>query len=192
MHLAVVLFVTLSQLLGIDPDPKPLFCADRTSFTLRISDTSTGCSSSERSMGANPVTKPRTQPIGLHPKVKLRFEAAKRAAAADGVSLYIASGFRTLERQQYLFNRAIIKYGSESAAARWVLPPDLSRHPMGLAMDINYPGDPAGAQWLESNGWKFGLCRVFENEWWHFEATTAPGTRCPELVEDPRQLLQDQ
>lgn len=189
MHLAVVLFVTLSQLLGIDPDPKPLFCADRTSFMLRISNTSDGCLSGERSIGTGPIIRPRTQPIGLHPKVKLRFEVAKRAAAMDGVSLYIASGFRTFERQQYLFNRAIIKYGSESAAARWVLPPNLSRHPMGLAMDINYPADPAGAQWLETNGWKFGLCRVFENEWWHFEATTSPGVKCPQLLVDPTELL---
>lgn len=192
MHLAVVLFLTLSQVLGIAPVSKPLFCADRVSLTLRISDTTTGCAINERSMGAGPIIKPRTQPTGLHPKVKLRFEVAKRAATADGVVLYMASGFRTLERQQYLFDRAIIKYGSESAAAKWVLPPLLSRHPMGLAMDINYPGDPTGAKWLEDNGWKFGLCRVFENEWWHFEAATAPGTHCPTLMKDPRQLIEDQ
>jgi hypothetical protein len=40
----------------------------------------------------------------------------------------------------------------------------------------------SGAQWLEVNGYKFGLCRVYENEWWHFEPLVAPGQQCPALV----------
>jgi D-alanyl-D-alanine carboxypeptidase len=36
--------------------------------------------------------------------------------------------------------------------------------------------------WLEVNGYKFGLCRVYENEWWHFEPLVAPGQQCPALV----------
>jgi hypothetical protein len=46
--------------------------------------------------------------------------------------------------------------------------------------------DPAGALWLERNGWRFGLCRVYANEWWHFEGVIAPGERCPALAPDAR------
>jgi len=60
----------------------------------------------------------------------------------------------------------------------------VSHHPWGVAIDVNYPDEPVGAGWLEINGSKFGLCRVFENEWWHFEPVIAPGWKCPVLVPD--------
>jgi hypothetical protein len=50
-----------------------------------------------------------------------------------------------------------------------------------LALDINYP---AGAAWLESNGARFGLCRVYGNEWWHFEGVIAPGQPCPAMAQN--------
>jgi hypothetical protein len=62
-----------------------------------------------------------------------------------------------------------------------VLPPQFSHHPKGLAIDVNYPGDKAGTYWLETNGSRFGLCRVYANEWWHFEGVVAPGGICPAL-----------
>jgi hypothetical protein len=59
-------------------------------------------------------------------------------------------------------------------------------HPWGLAVDINYKtGRPEGAKWLEDNGYKFGLCRRYENEWWHFEPLVAPGEKCPPLEQYP-------
>jgi hypothetical protein len=60
----------------------------------------------------------------------------------------------------------------------------VSHHPWGVAIDVNYPDEPVGAGWLEVNGSKFGLCRVFENEWWHFEPVIAPGWKCPALAPD--------
>jgi len=189
MHLGIALFLTLNQMLGIDADAAFLYCADRITLELRATDTKSGCLDSERSLGASAITKTKSGAAALHPKVKLRFDAAQRAARQEGVSIYIASGFRTLERQSLLFKRAVNKYGSESEAAKWVLPPGISRHPMGLAIDVNYPSDPLGAAWLESNGWRFGLCRVFDNEWWHFEATTAPGRPCPPRLPNASALL---
>ena len=76
--------------------------------------------------------------------------------------------------------------GSETEAAKWVLPAQSSNHPKGLAIDVNYPMDPAGAIWLERNGWRFGLCRVYANEWWHFEGVISPCERCPALAPDAR------
>jgi hypothetical protein len=60
----------------------------------------------------------------------------------------------------------------------------VSHHPWGTAIDVNYPDEPVGAGWLEINGHKFGLCRIFDNEWWHFEPVIAPGWKCPALVPD--------
>lgn len=122
----------------------------------------------------------------IHPELLQRFNAAQLFAGRDGISLSITSGFRSLERQEFLFEREVELRGSETEAAKWVLPPQSSNHPKGLAIDVNYPMDPAGARWLEINGWRFGLCRVYANEWWHFEATIAPGGRCLALAPDAR------
>jgi D-alanyl-D-alanine dipeptidase len=51
----------------------------------------------------------------------------------------------------------------------------------GQAIDV---GPRAGAQWLETNGNRWGLCRIYENEWWHFELATVPSMVCPPLRAD--------
>ena len=118
----------------------------------------------------------------IHPELQQRFNTAQLFAARDGVALLITSGFRSLERQKFLYDREVQLRGSETEAAKWVLPPQSSHHPKGLAIDVNYPMDPAGAMWLERNGWRFGLCRVYANEWWHFEGVIAPGGVCPPMA----------
>ena len=116
----------------------------------------------------------------LHPLLATRFSVAQSFARADGVELSLTSGFRSLTRQQMLFDREVVIRGSESEAAKWVLPPKFSKHPRGLAIDVNYPDGRTEALWLERNGSRFGLCRVYANEWWHFEGVIAPGQACPE------------
>ncbi len=117
-----------------------------------------------------------------HPLLLARFFAAATTANFEGEELYITSAFRSLERQALLFQSAVEKYGSERAASKWVLPAQASKHPKGLALDINYPGNRQGAQWLDRNGSRFGLCRVYANEWWHFEGVIAPGGNCPKVA----------
>jgi hypothetical protein len=116
----------------------------------------------------------------LHPLLLTRFSVAQSFARADGVELSLTSGFRSLTRQQMLFDREVVIRGSESEAAKWVLPPKFSNHPRGLAIDVNYPDGREEALWLERNGSRFGLCRVYANEWWHFEGVIAPGQACPD------------
>jgi len=116
----------------------------------------------------------------LHPLLATRFSVAQSFARADGVELSLTSGFRSLARQQMLFDREVVIRGSESEAAKWVLPPKFSNHPRGLAIDVNYPDGREEALWLERNGSRFGLCRVYANEWWHFEGVIAPGQACPD------------
>jgi len=62
-------------------------------------------------------------------------------------------------------------------ARRWVLPPGESAHVRGGAVDV---GPESGARWLEQHGVRFGLCRRYDNEPWHFERlAAAKGSTCP-------------
>jgi hypothetical protein len=159
-------------------------CFDSQSLiTLNSSDRT--CPADLISLGDAPLTESRTatgEVIDIHPLLLARFTVAQSFARADGVELILTSGYRSLERQQMLFDREVQIRGSETEAAKWVLPPQFSHHPKGLAIDVNYPGDQVGAYWLETNGSRFGLCRVYANEWWHFEGVIAPGETCPALA----------
>src|SRR5271168_2933055 len=81
--------------------------------------------------------------------VKIRADAAAalqnlmnqaRAAAAMIIPI---SGFRTMAYQESLFRNAVAKYGSESAAVRWVARPGHSEHHSGLAIDLGDEEEPA-------------------------------------------------
>jgi hypothetical protein len=164
------------------------FCAKKTTGKVRAI-TEGKCTKKERSLGPGPIVRSKTRPKALAPKVLNRYEAARAAAKSKGHTLAITSGYRSLERQEYLFDRAVKRHGSKAAASKWVLPPKKSHHPWGLAIDINYGvGGSKGkkaAAWLEKNGYKYGLCRRYENEWWHFEPLVAPGQTCPAMEPYP-------
>lgn len=159
----------------------PLWCFDSETDSLWRSVIKQGCASDE-SLGAGKISAPATTASDLNSFVKNRFIAAQSDARKDGVTLVITSGFRTADRQEYLFNKAIEKYGSAKEASKWVLPANKSHHPDGIALDVNYPANQEETKWLEVNGFKYGLCRVYKNEWWHFEPLIAPGKKCPALV----------
>jgi hypothetical protein len=108
-------------------------------------------------------------------------EAAK-AAAADAVPFNVSSGWRTAAYQEHLLEQAVGEYGSAEEAARWVASPAKSLHVAGAAVDL----ENAAAEWLAKNGARYGLCRVYQNEPWHFELrSTAPSQGCPALYADP-------
>ena len=133
--------------------PSTLTCFEESSATLRVT-TADQCQSPLISLGNSPLSDSATvdgRVVALHPLLQARFDAARKVALREGIELYITSGFRDEERQAFLFANAIEKYGSETEAAKWVLPPQFSHHPHGLAIDVNYPGDRAGAHWLETN-----------------------------------------
>ncbi len=162
----------------------PLTCFETTTATLRVSEDSL-CPADLISLGNGPLQQifnEGSDTTSIHPLLQARFDAASVAAHSEGVHLYIASGFRSKARQAELFAREVRIRGSETEAAKWVLPADYSHHPLGLAIDVNYPGDRPGAAWLEANGSRFGLCRVYANEWWHFEGAIAPGGVCPPMA----------
>lgn len=188
LALAIGIFsAVFPEEIGLDaPLPPTLTCFEPASATLRVT-TAAQCLSPLISLGNSKLIESATATggvEGIHPVLQNRFDAALAAASLDGIHLYITSGFRSEDRQATLFANAIKKYGSETEAAKWVLPARFSHHPQGLAIDVNYPGDRLGAKWLEENGARFGLCRVYANEWWHFEGVIAPGERCPEMAEN--------
>ena len=74
-------------------------------------------------------------------------------------------------------------HGSEAEAARWVATPETSVHVSGDAVDI---GPAEGAAWLADHGRDVGLCRVYDNEPWHFELfPDAVAAGCPATYADP-------
>jgi hypothetical protein len=91
----------------------------------------------------------------------------------QGLSIY--SGYRSPEHQSALFDRAVKKYGSASAARKWVAPPGRSNHNHGIAADLMWNGkrlDKAPArvkEWVHENAAMFGLTFRMHWEPWHVE-----------------------
>nr|WP_228460806.1 M15 family metallopeptidase [Gordonia crocea] len=123
--------------------------------------------------GAAPSTT-----TGLTPQLATAYRMAKAQATREGVPLWITSGKRSWAEQNQLWREGIATYGSPGAASRWVLPPNRSTHVTGRAIDV---GPQRGALWLARNGNRWGLCRTYANEWWHFEVATIPHTACPPM-----------
>jgi len=131
--------------------------------------------------------------------VKMRADAAAAflnltgQARSDGVEIIPISGFRSREYQETLFRKAVVKYGSEEAAARWVARPGRSEHQTGLAVDLGDGGNPAcdveppfeetpAFHWLEQNATRFGFELSYPRnnpqgvhyEPWHWRFVGAP------------------
>jgi zinc D-Ala-D-Ala carboxypeptidase len=117
----------------------------------------------------------------LDPALLSAIESAAVDAAADGVTMTITSGWRSPEFQQQLLDDAVQTYGSLPAARRFVQTPELSKHVVGQAVDV---GGVGADQWLVANGSRYGLCRIYANEIWHFELATDALGACPPLLPD--------
>jgi D-alanyl-D-alanine carboxypeptidase len=104
-------------------------------------------------------------------------------AADDGVEFVVDSGWRSPAYQEQLLHDAVLKYGSEAEAARWVATPSTSAHVSGDAVDI---GPSGAAAWLSEHGAQYGLCQIYGNEPWHFELRPeAVDHGCPSMYADP-------
>lgn len=117
----------------------------------------------------------------LDPDLRRALESATRAAAEDGVEVHVNSGWRSKHYQQALLDQGIEQYGSLEAARRWVNTPDRSTHVRGRAVDV---GPTDAMSWMDQHGARFGLCRTYANELWHFELATTPGGVCPATLPD--------
>ena len=203
MFFISVLLISAASLFGLAADAvmqkektviqeikvNPVYCFNKPSEKLIIRPDFIGCVIGEDTpLGQTEIKEGTERPTEINPQLLARFLSAQAAAKAEGITMSIDSGYRSLETQNYLFNRAIKEHKTPEEAIKWVLPGDLSRHPWRLALDVNLHHEKSGASWLEANGATFGLCRVYENEWWHFEPLIAPGGICPPLMPDASHL----
>jgi hypothetical protein len=101
----------------------------------------------------------------MRPDVALAFDRMAAAAARAGVSLVIASGYRSDTEQAALFAR--------NPNPRWVAPPGKSLHRLGTELDL---GPPAAYAWLARNARRFGFLKRYSWEPWHFGFTRNPGS----------------
>ena len=104
----------------------------------------------------------------LHPEAAQALMNMIYTARDEGVWLVPVSGFRTLEEQQFLFERQIQKRGTKENAAKVSAPPGHSEHHTGFAIDLtdgNFPkkdltidfeNTPA-YQWLINHAQEFGF-----------------------------------
>ncbi len=121
----------------------------------------------------------------LSPDLLLALREAAKDAADDGVEFHVNSGWRSPAYQDQLLREAVWKYGSEARAARWVATADTSAHVHGAAVDI---GPSAATAWLSEHGARYGLCRIYGNEPWHYELRPQAADRgCPPTYADPTQ-----
>lgn len=118
-----------------------------------------------------------------------------QGAKKDRITLEVCSPYRTLDRQEYLFNRKIARYMKRGLSymeaykqsARVVNVPGTSEHQIGLALDIytdSYKtldegfGDTAAGKWLREHCAEYGFILRYpkgkeyitgiEYEPWHF------------------------
>lgn len=117
----------------------------------------------------------------LNPALLAAVQQAATAAAADGVTMTITSGWRSPAFQQQLLDDAVATYGSLPAARQFVQTPQRSHHVTGNAVDI---GGFGADDWLIAHGARYGLCRIYANELWHFEMAADASGACPPLLPD--------
>jgi hypothetical protein len=108
--------------------------------------------------------------------------AMQAAAANDGVSLRIVSGFRTMAEQEYFYDCYLTgNCNNGNLAAR----PGYSNHQSGHALDLN-TSDGGVLAWLNAHGPARGWERTVASEDWHWEWWGNPSEYPGPCGADPR------
>lgn len=104
------------------------------------------------------------------------FRKMQEAARADGVSLWISSGYRSVQRQSELFDQAVEENKdsgmgqrqAEAVAALSVARPGCSEHNTGLAIDLNGVREDFNATleyaWLQEHAADYGFILRYPEE----------------------------
>lgn len=97
---------------------------------------------------------------GTDPAAQAAFNEMADAAAAEGLKLYISSGFRSYEAQMRIHKSYISKYG-QAASDAFSARPGYSEHQTGLAFDLNGVensfADTAEGQWVAAHCHEYGF-----------------------------------
>ena len=98
---------------------------------------------------------------GLTEQTLEAFYEMQQAAANDGISLWITSGFRSYSEQQWLYQSYVYRDGSSESADRYSARAGHSEHQSGLAFDLNFAGmafnGTPEAVWIAENCYRFGF-----------------------------------
>lgn len=128
------------------------------------------------------------KPLTFHARVWPYLEKLLIAAATDGVSLQIASAYRSFGAQTSLKSSYAVIYGAGSAN-QFSADQGYSEHQLGTTVDLAMRGaalftdfeKTAGYRWLATNGYKYGFVLSypkgnayyqFESWHWRFVGTT--------------------
>ncbi len=109
---------------------------------------------------------------GMRPDVGAAFDRMAAAAAGDGVSLLVVSGFRSDAEQAALF--------AAHPDPKWVAPPGHSLHRCATELDL---GPESAYGWLAANAGGFGFEQRYSWEAWHFGFVAGPAP-CSAAGED--------
>jgi D-alanyl-D-alanine carboxypeptidase len=103
----------------------------------------------------------------LTPAAAEAWQRLKRAAANDGVEVFIVSAFRSVERQAEIVRAKLAAGLSIEDILSVSALPGYSEHHTGLAIDLSTPGVPpletqfeqtAAFGWLSAEATRFGFC----------------------------------
>jgi hypothetical protein len=101
----------------------------------------------------------------MRPDVAAAFDRLAAAAAREGLTLLVVSGFRSNAEQAALFER--------HPDPTWVAPPGRSLHRLGTELDL---GPPAAYHWLAANAPRFHFVQRYSWEPWHWGFTLNAGS----------------
>ncbi len=103
---------------------------------------------------------PKTYAKGVDPEAKSALDKMFADAKKEGISLWIASGYRSYDRQNTIYNNYVAKDG-KAEADRYSARPGHSEHQTGLAFDLNELTEAFGnskqGKWLADNCHKYGF-----------------------------------
>ncbi len=103
-------------------------------------------------------------PGELNEETKTAFAKLQNDAYAEGINVWIVSGFRSYSKQKELYDDYVSKEGQEKADT-YSARPGYSEHQTGYAFDVNEATDKFNntkeAKWLEKNAHKYGFILRF-------------------------------
>ncbi len=106
-------------------------------------------------------------PGGLTAETNAAFKKLAAGAAADGLNIYVISGYRSYTKQQSTYLYWCNVYGNQYAD-RISARPGFSEHQLGMAIDVNSLeesfADTAEGKWLKEHCWEYGFIIRYPKE----------------------------
>ncbi len=99
----------------------------------------------------------------MRPDVAVAYDKLAAAAAADGITLIVVSGFRSDAEQAELF--------AAHPDPKWVAPPGTSLHRCATELDL---GPESAYGWIDANAGRFGFVQRYSWEAWHVGFVKGP------------------